>query len=341
MKDTYKFYDKITDNDKIFLFYLRKFPWISRDTSYKYFYKDLSYDQSKIRRTNNLVKQGLVKKHNRPFHAFSISLEGYKYVESYKSIIKKIPSSFNISINSNNISFTYLPPKETEINFSNFSHTEKLTDLTLYISSLGRYDVVEAADFISNRTESLLVKGRPDIVLMRFKDTVTQRILIELENSTISLKKVIQKISQSMTDNESYSSYPKIVKDIFSQDVVTRHFFLFTEKALVNKYIKTIREFLHVCFDRTLDVVQWEKLWHSKFDIKYLENKYHFKRVGLENFIQDRKMYFGEFYDIERFLLSSIYTFDHDFYLENFPVAPENSSKNGASELTIQSLFSN
>lgn len=311
---------QITDECNVLLWYARKFPWFTIEQIKTHFYPNISKTNNYIlRRVNNLVRRGLLHKWKSPHLHYSLTKSGLGHLDYWDHKIRSTPTKYQRAIQAHKYAIEYIEPNGYEPRYQDYTHSNKVIETSLALSKTGRFDVVEALDYVKNKKNSLFVRYFPDITALQFTDQAVLRLLIEIENAPITLDKMVTKLARNFKDSEGNSDLIENLQSQEGKPVVTFHLFVFSSPQLLNYYIKSIRQILGVNFDSEGSEAQWKAKWEKVYTLKNWEMDLKLNSASFQRWIQKGRVFFGmlpEDYDLTKL---ELVTYDN---LKNYPKNP-------------------
>jgi hypothetical protein len=330
---------QITDECNVLLWYARKFPWLTTEQIKHHFYPNISKTNGYIlRRINNLVQRGLLNKWKSPHLHYSISEAGVAHLDYWEHKIKNSDSQYVRAIKAHKFAVEYIEPSDFEPRYQDYTHSNVVINTTLALSRTGKFDVVEALDYVKNKKNSLFIRYFPDITALQFGEKAVLRILFEIENAPITLEKMVTKLARNFKDSEGNSDLVDNLQSQESKPVVTFHFFIFTSPQLLNYYIKSIRQILGVSFEGDLPDTQWKAKWEKIYALKRWENDLKINAASFQRWIQKGRIFFGllpENYDLSKL---ELVTYDNAKHFPKNPVPSGLGTDNGTKSFDFGNL---
>ncbi len=311
----------ITDECNLLLWYIQKFPWLTLEQIQKHFYSNISNTNGyKIKRINFLVKSELLNKWKTPHLHYSLSSSGIKHLDYWKQKIFKYKSKYSKSLSAHNYTLEYIEPQDLEPRFQDYTHSNHVIETVLAFSKYDKFEIVESLDFIRNKKQSLFINNFPDILMMNFEKQITLRYIIEIENSPISLEKMVSKLVRNFKDTEGQSDLVENLKSIEEKPVATFHLFYCTSIQILNYYIKSIRQIMGTNFEPSTSEEYWQRKWTQTYKLEKWEKKLKFKSSEFQRWLQSGRLFFGILPSDYNFKEAELVTYDNLKYYNVFPV---------------------
>ena len=331
---------RVSDDCNILLWFVQKFPWLTLEQIDKYFYPNISRDNNFfMKRVNNLVKKGLLQKWKLPRLHYTISKAGIEHLDYWDARIKHSDTAYKRTILAHQYGIEYIQPSEFEPRFQDYSHSNKVIETALTLSKTGKFNIVEALDYVINKRQSLFVNNFPDILLMKFEEKAVLRFLIEIENTPITLSKLVSKLVRNYRDAEGNSD---LVENLGSQEgkpVHTFHFFFCTSPQFLQYYVRSIRQILGTNFEQSLSESAWQNKWTSMYKLEKWEKNLKFNSASFQRWLQKGRVFFGMLPDNFDFQNAELLTYDNPKYYPNNPVIAGAGTDKGIKSFEFSALL--
>lgn len=331
---------QITDECNILLWYARKFPWLTLDQVQTYFYPNISKTSGFVlKRINQLVKRGLLQKWKTPHIHYSMSKNGIEHLDYWEFKIRSAKTAYQRPIDAHKYGIEYLEATEHEPRFQDYTHSNKVIESTLTLSKTGKFDIVEALDYVQNKKQSLFIRNFPDIVLMKFEEKAVLRFLVEIENAPITLNKLVTKLIRNFRDAEGASD---LVENLASQEgkpVHTFHFFFCSSPQFLQYYVKSIRQILGTNFEPSLSESAWQQKWTHTYKLEKWEKDLKFNSASFQRWLQKGRVFFGLLPEKFDFHNAELLTYDNLKYFPTNPVIQGAGTDKGIKSFEFSALL--
>ena len=332
---------QLTDDCNVLLWFARKYPWIKVEHIERFFYPRISRNGRFImKRVNLLVAKGLLNKWKTPHLHYTLSKSGLSHLDYWQSKIKAHPSEFMRAIQSRSYGIEYIEPTDLEPRFQDYTHSNFVIESCLQLAKSGRFDIVEALDYVRNKRHSLFIRNFPDILLMQFKEDRILRILVEIENAPITFEKMVTKLVRCYKDTEGVSDLVEHLQSQEGKPVGTFHFFFFTSPQFMQYYVKTIRQILGTNFDSSVSDAAWKSKWENTYKMeKWIQNFKGVSAAGFQRWLQKGRLFFAMLPPDYAFQGVDLVTYDN---LKVFPKNPVHSgmgTDGGIASFPMSSLW--